>query len=80
MSDYMKTKYTQSELRCCPFCSCDAEAVYGQHNFNDIKIRCKGCFVEGPIWDNAEDFGNEDSRVYNEREAIEHWNKRITDD
>lgn len=60
----------QYELRDCPFCGGKAEVVIGEHAFNDVKIRCKKCFVETGLFEETED--NE----VNIANAVNFWNKR----
>ena len=38
-------------LKPCPFCGGKAEVFRGQHDFNDIIIRCSSCEAEGPLFD-----------------------------
>lgn len=55
----------------CPFCGGTADAVFGEHHFQDVKIRCNGCDAEGPLFD-----AENGSREANLTAAAEHWNAR----
>ena len=56
-------------LENCPFCGHTAEITIGEHSFEDVKIRCTGCFTEGPLFD----YGDERKNV---NDAVIHWNTR----
>lgn len=61
------------KLKPCPFCGGDAKPFTGQHDFDDVIIRCETCEAEGPLFDEE----CEDAARINAGAAILHWNTRI---
>ena len=62
--------------RPCPFCGGEAKRHWGEHSFNDAKVRCEQCHAEGPMFD--VDDGAEDESGRNEIAAIAAWNTRAS--
>jgi len=66
-------------LKRCPFCFGIADISIGEHSFNDVKIRCRDCCAEGPLFDTdgPESFCESPDQIERNVElAAAHWNKR----
>lgn len=64
---------SEIDLKPCPFCGGEAEAVYAPNDINRWGVQCKscGCTVEVEEWKGVEDTrGN----------AIKAWNRRAEDE
>lgn len=74
------------ELKPCPFCggdklTIDSKRTHGYPKYHcSVSVRCNKCHARGSVVGILMDRGRYNKREIMEAEAIEAWNRRVSDD